>query len=130
MYTNGWHYKETMDTETKAHPDLTHFSDLSEKRQRFYRELIYAIPVILNRSGFEVFKPSEQGFIKNELIENLASAIHERYRILMREMDENSKTDSVFEKLYILDVYNRQYFSVEYNQLLYFMSIFIMPCFQ
>lgn len=117
MHSDGWIYGETLDTEEKTHPDLTQFTNLEMKRQRFYRKLIYTIPVILNRCKLEVFKPEEQAYIKPELIENLARVIHERYRVLMREMEEKSKTESVYEKLYIVNAYNRQYFSLEFDKL-------------
>lgn len=117
MYSDGWTYDESLNPAAKTHPDLTGFSNLDNKKQKFYRELIYTIPVVLNRCGFEVYKPAEQGFIKNDLIENLARAIHERYRILMREMDDKAKSESIYEKSYIVNVYNRQYFSLEYDQL-------------
>jgi hypothetical protein len=96
MHNDGWHFGETLNKEARTHPDLTQFPNLDFNRQRFYRKLIYTIPVILNRCGYEVFKPAEQAYIKPELIENLARVIHERYRVLMREMEEKSKTESVY----------------------------------
>ena len=117
MYADGWIYGEIPDTPAKTNPDLISFSDLGAMKQKFYRELIYAIPVIFNRSGYELFKPADQRFIKNDLIEDIACSIHERYRKLMRGMDEKAARDSLFEKLSIVNVFNRQYFSIEYSKL-------------
>lgn len=117
MFSDGWQYEEALDAGAKVHPDLIHFPNLNKTRQRFYRELIYTIPVIFIRCGFEISKPIEQGFRKEDMLENLARAIHARYRNLMSEMDEKSRTDSVYEKLYIVNNNNRKYFSAEYEQL-------------
>jgi serine phosphatase RsbU (regulator of sigma subunit) len=117
MYATGWTFGEAYDPEARTHPELNGFSDLGRERQKFYRELIYTVPVILNRCGYEIFKPGEQKFFKNELVESLACAIHERYRKMMREMDEKARSESVYEKLNIVNAYNRQYFSVDFNQL-------------
>jgi len=117
MYSSGWNFGELYNPESKTHPDLCGFTSLGQERQRFYSELVYTIPLILNRCGYEIFKPGEQGFFKNDLIENLACAIHERYRKMMREIDTRAKSESVYEKLNIVNAYNRQYFSVDFNQL-------------
>ncbi len=117
MSSEGWEYGEELDAEGKVHPDLTHFPDLSKERQGFYRELIYTIPVIFVRCGFEIFKPAEEEFRKKELLENLARAIHARYRKLMAQMDEKSKEDSIYEKLNIVSDHNRENFTKDFDEL-------------
>jgi serine phosphatase RsbU (regulator of sigma subunit) len=117
MYSSGWTFGDAYDPVTKTHPDLSGFNSLRQERQKFYRELVYSIPVILNHCGYEIFKPGEQGFFRNDLVENLACAIHERYRKMMREMDSRARSESVYERMNIVNAYNRQYFSVDFNQL-------------
>jgi serine phosphatase RsbU (regulator of sigma subunit) len=94
-----------------------HFSDLDSKRQRFLRELNYTIPVIFLRCGYELVKPSEEKFRNIEKLEELARAMHARYCMLMRSMDEESIKDSVYEKLSIVNDDNRKNFTKDFNEL-------------
>jgi serine phosphatase RsbU (regulator of sigma subunit) len=117
MFADGWENGDTLDAEAKTMPDLTNFSELDNNRKKFYRELIYTIPVIFKHCGFELFKPAEQSFLKNDIVENLARAIHEKYRMTINELNEKSSTSNIFEKTQVINIFNRQYASSQYEKL-------------
>ncbi|MBN2442907.1 MAG: SpoIIE family protein phosphatase [Spirochaetales bacterium] len=117
MEARGWGNEESLDEVDKVHPDLKHFSEIDTVRQKFYRELIYTIPVIFVRCGYELFKPAEEEFRNDEQLEYLARAIHARYCMLMKTMDEESIKNSVYEQLSIVNDQNRENFSKEYDDL-------------
>jgi serine phosphatase RsbU (regulator of sigma subunit) len=73
--------------------------------------------VIFLRSGYELFKPAEEEFRNTEKLEELARAMHSRYCMLMRSMDEESVKDSVYEKLSIVNNDNRENFTKSFDEL-------------
>jgi len=92
------------------------FLDIARHEQRFFRELVYAIPVSLLECGLELFRPT-QFRINTDHIEDIAAAIHERYRRMLQLMNERSASDSIYELLGILNSNNRQYAGLDFNQL-------------
>ena len=115
--TQGREYGDSPEEEAKVDPDLKPFSDLDLIKQRFYRKLIYTIPVIFVRCGYELFKPAEEEFRNVKQLEDLARAIHSRYCMLMKNMDEESVINSVYEQLSIVNDQNRKNFSRDYDDL-------------
>ena len=108
--------EDSLNEDAQLHPYLTNYSSLDLSRQRFYRELIYIIPVIFVRCGYELFKPSEEEFRNISQLENLARAIHSRYCMLIKSMDEESKKKSLYEKLYLVNK-NRKTYTKDYDDL-------------
>ena len=109
--------EETIDENAKIHLYLKHFSSLGLTRQRFYRELIYTIPVIFVRCGYELFRPAEEEFRNIEQLKNLARVIHARYCTLIKNMNEESIKKSLYEKLAIVNNKNRKNFNISYDDL-------------
>ncbi|MBN2534472.1 MAG: SpoIIE family protein phosphatase [Spirochaetales bacterium] len=110
-------YEGSSHEDTRAHPDLKQFPDINATRQRFYRELIYTIPVIFVQCGYELFKPAEEEFRNIRQLEYLARAIHARYCMLMKNINEEIIKDSIYERLSIVDDENRKNFLKDYDDL-------------
>jgi serine phosphatase RsbU (regulator of sigma subunit) len=55
------------------------FTNLPEKKTRFFIELNYLIPVQLKKAGFELFRSVEIAGINDKLISKIARAVHSRY---------------------------------------------------
>ncbi|MCK5267817.1 MAG: hypothetical protein KAR07_06605, partial [Spirochaetes bacterium] len=115
--TQGREYGDSPEEEAKVDPDLKPFSDLDLIKQRFYRKLIYTIPVIFVRCGYELFRPAEEEFRNIEQLKNLARVIHARYCTLIKNMNEESIKKSLYEKLAIVNNKNRKNFNISYDDL-------------
>jgi hypothetical protein len=56
---DGWQYGPVRDDVKKLHPDLAPWSERTEQAKDFDRAAARALPTLLARSGFEVYRPSQ-----------------------------------------------------------------------
>lgn len=84
--------------------DQRSFNLLSHSRQRFYREIFYCFPVALKQVDLELVKPGELNYFKPEISDSIARALHERYRLLMRNSEKDTDIQNALKASYLLDV--------------------------
>jgi serine phosphatase RsbU (regulator of sigma subunit) len=65
--------------EKKARSFPVLYHKLPLKRQTFYREINYMIPVLMKRTGFEIIRPEEIVEINEKVSHKIAKAIHSQY---------------------------------------------------
>jgi serine phosphatase RsbU (regulator of sigma subunit) len=65
--------------EKKSRLTPVRYHNLTRKRQNFYREMNYMIPVLMKRTGFEIIRPEEIVEINEKVTCKIAKAIHSRY---------------------------------------------------
>ena len=113
-YNQGYVSYEQLDDANTVNPDLVQFDIINENRKRFYREMVYCVPVLLKELAFELIKPNETEFFKPKLAEQIARALHERYRYLMNSDAMQKETMKAYESTYLFDA---QYVGLEFDQL-------------
>lgn len=108
MISAGWKYGKKLDVGSKTDPSLGAFNMLPPKKRRYFKEINHSIPVMLKKTGLEIFRKEEISVIDERLIKKLARAIHSRYLFeLKKELAEHLENheDSVFSRGY--DVNNK-----------------------
>lgn len=91
---------------------LCPFEMLPYNRKRFYREIFYCIPVALKMVGYEVVKPNETEFLRSEITESIARALHERFRHLIRSVN-----DEVINSVNLSYLHDVKYQETEFDSL-------------
>jgi hypothetical protein len=57
---DGWRYGPVRDDHKKHHPDLARWEDRTEQAKDFDRDAARALPGLLARAGFEIFRPGQR----------------------------------------------------------------------
>jgi serine phosphatase RsbU (regulator of sigma subunit) len=72
--------------------DFAPFKQLPIEVRMMYCELVFVIPIIFKKAGFEIIRKSESEFFNIEIAEKLARIIYSRYRKSIMELKEASKS--------------------------------------
>lgn len=96
------------DEETQQLP----FDELPVLDKNPFYELVYAIPVVFKKLGFELYRSAEDAFINEALAEKLARIIHARFR---QHLLNNNSTD-VYQGMYLVSG-NKDTFEKEFDDL-------------
>jgi len=75
----GWKYGEERNNEKRIHPSLKPWDKLPESEKDKDREAIYALPRILFEAGYSIFRIENYDAINENLIMQIALALHEDY---------------------------------------------------
>ena len=76
----GWVYGEEKDIDSKITPYLVSFDELPDDIRVYNLESIYAIPVILKKLGYEIYRMEEVEELDDpQIIDRLARISHNRY---------------------------------------------------
>jgi len=87
--TRGWIYGPTKSIQKKTHPYLVPWAKLSEEAKDLDRDAVRAIPALLARARYQVYRVGE----KEPGYEILARAIHEEYVRERREKGDTPETN-------------------------------------
>ncbi|UCG26754.1 MAG: SpoIIE family protein phosphatase [Bacteroidales bacterium] len=83
----------------EKYSDFEPFERIPRSKQKLYFEFVYIIPIAFKKSGYEIIRKSEAGFINLSIAEKLARVIHSKYLKSMNSL----KGDSV-------NIYKEMYF--------------------
>jgi serine phosphatase RsbU (regulator of sigma subunit) len=83
------------------YPDFISFKQLPLDVKMRYCELVYIIPIIFKKAGFEIIRRSEAEFINIEIAEKLARVIYSKYRKSIGTLKDDSK--NIYKELYLVD---------------------------
>jgi len=75
------------------------FEDLENSYHKLFYEFVYLIPVVFKKLGYELYRPSEDVYVNEDLAEELARAIHSRFR---QHMNNNTSSDA-YQGMYLVD---------------------------
>jgi len=76
----GWVYGGEKDIDSKITPYLVSFDELPDDIKVYNRQSIYAIPAILKKLGYEIYRMEEVEEIDDpHIVDRLARIVHERY---------------------------------------------------
>lgn len=93
---NGYSYSEQTDKPRKKSSRLVPFEDMPPDRVNHYIQGIYAIPVVLNALGYEIYRMEEHVVFRDEaLVEQLARMVHEGY-VEREKADGKTLKDNAF----------------------------------
>ena len=77
---NGYSYAERTDKAAKKSSRLVPFEDMPPDRVNHYIQGIYAIPVVLQALGYEIYRMEEHSiFADRHVVESLARLVHDEY---------------------------------------------------
>jgi hypothetical protein len=92
---NGYSYANKADKATKKSSRLVPFEDLPLDRVNHYIQGIYAIPVVLQALGYEIYRMEEHlAFADFALVESLARLVHEDYKRNQLAKGETAQTNA------------------------------------
>jgi hypothetical protein len=87
----GWRYGIKKNKEYKTHPCIIPFEQLPENKQKYDKEIIYSIPVLLKAEGFELYRDDFHEKFSEETVKELAAKIHSTYVSTVINNDKNLK---------------------------------------
>lgn len=90
------------------------FKELSNSNKRFYREIIYCIPVALQALGYSLYKPTDKKFFSENELNEIAKTLHSRYNLLYKNPQIQEETKNAYLNTNLTD---EIYFSSDYEKL-------------